>query len=383
MGLSGFPHEKALSALPVEVGSVQWYPSPDSIPSVTDPRFIIYDEPQDTLFWMLDALRDGHLVGVAEGGPDEMLGLVRDVAVSDSLVYYLDGSYSHVRAYTLEGHLVDIIGGPGAGPGEFGMFPKLSVTGTGNNVHVVVGSGQYTVSVFSKSMDGKHVFQTSFRASVELPNGEMCAMDGHVYTTGDSEDHEGVIHKHTLDGKYVSSFGVGSNHPDYMVRERMAEGGSLACNEKHRILLYAQTSAPIATAFTESGEMIWRIRFGDARIVPILLLYNKQGDLVSAMHFPALDVGESEDIEIKGGARGDSFWLVRLEILPKEARNPWAQHFYKVDVLSGRGEYLGIRPVKTRTVARRVRVIDQGYLYTAQHDPYPQLGIHPIPDTTR
>lgn len=371
-----------LPSLPYEIGSLEWYPPPDSIPSVADPRFVIYDEPQDTLFWMVDALRGGHLIGVAEGHPDEMLGMVRDVAVSDSLVYYLDGSYSHVRAYDFEGHLADIMGGPGAGPGEFGLARKVSVMGTGNNVHVVVGSGQHTVSVFSKSLDGSHVFQTSFRASVEFLNGEMCAMQGHVYTTGYSEDHEGVIHRHTLDGEYVSSFGVGSNHSHHMVRELMAEGGSLECNETHRVLLYTQPSAPIATAFTESGDMIWQIRFGDARIAPKLFLYTKKGDLVGTANWPIPVVGESNDIDVTGGARGDSFWLARLELLTK-ARDRWAHHFYKVDVLSGRGEYLGMHPVNADIVGRRVRAIDQEYLYTTQSDPYPQLGIHPIPDTTR
>ncbi len=380
---SDFPHEFSISGTPDVVGSVQWYPPPDSIPSVTDPRFIIYDEPQDTLHWMLDALRGGHMVGVAEGDPDEMLGWTADVAVGDSLVYYLDGSYSHVRAYTFEGHLADIFGGPGAGPGEIGAFPKLAVTGTGNNVHVVVGSVPRSVSVFRKRLDGSHVFQTSFRATVELGSGEMCAMHGHLYTTGDSEGHEGVIHKHTLEGKYVSSFGVGSRHPHVIVRRGMSENGSLECNETHRILLLTLPSAPIATAFTESGDMIWRIRFGDARIGPRLVLYDKQGDLFGFVPSAYVAVGESYDIEIKGGARGDSFWLARRENRPKDVRDRWAHHFYKVDVLSGRGEYLGMRPAKSAFGKRRVWAIDQENLYTTQHDPYPQLGIHPIPDATR
>ncbi len=155
----------------------------------------------------------------------------------------------------------------------------------------------------------------------------------------------------------------------------------MECNEMHRILLFAQPSAPIATAFTESGDMIWRIRFADARIAPKLVLYSKQGHLVSAANWPS-HVGESNDIDITGEARGDSFWLTRREQLTKD-RDRWAGHFYKVDVLSGRGEYLGMRPVNTNIMGRRVRAIDQEYLYTAQSDPYPQLGIHPIPDATR
>ena len=147
-----------------------------------------------------------------------MLGTIRDVAVSDSFVYYADGSYSHVRAYDFEGRLVDILGGPGEGPGEMTWVGKVSVTGSGDSVYVVVGSGQYKVSVFRRRRDGTHEFRNSFLSAVNYFNGDLCAMHGHVYTTGYKEDLNGVIHKHTLEGVHVSSFGARYNHDARIVR---------------------------------------------------------------------------------------------------------------------------------------------------------------------
>ena len=358
-----------------------FHPTPDNIPTVTDPRFIIFDEPQDTLFWMQDALREGHMVGDAEGDPNDMIGQIRDVAVSDSLVYYVDGSFSHVRAYDFEGHLADIIGGPGAGPGEMGYVRKLSVTGTGDDLYVVVGSGRGRVSVFRKNRDGSHEFQNSFSAVASFLNGEMCAMHGHVYTTGYSDDLDGVIHKHTLEGEYVLSIGARYNSPHRIVRHTMAEGGSLECNATHHTLLYTQPSAPIATAFTESGDMIWQVRFSDARMTrrPKVVVEDGNWGIFVA---PPQVVGESWDFEILGGARGESFWLIRREIRSVE-RDRWMNHFYKVNVLSGQGKYLGVRPINSYLTGRIVGAIDQERLYTVQSTPYPQLGIHPIPITTR
>ena len=364
--------------LPYKISHTEFYPPSDSIPLVTDPRLIIHDAPDDTLHWMLHALQGGNLIGVAEGNPNDMFGVIADVAVGGSLVYYADQQSKDVRAYDFEGRLVDIIGGPGQGPAEFGLMSFVAVTGTGGDVHVVVGSGARRVSVFRKSGDGSHEFQTSFNAATRFLNGDMCAMNGHVYTTGYSEDHEGAIHKHTLHGTYVSSFGTVSSHPDRMAKRLMAERGSLECNEPHGVLLYAYPSMPIATAFEESGKELWQVRLADARIVPKLLMFSKEWGLVGAANWPVRE-GGSEDIDVTGEAQGDAFWLVRRELLTKD-RKRWMAHFYRMDVLSGQGEYLGKRPIHTEESKRAVRVIARGHVFTTRSEPYPQLGIHPFSD---
>ena len=363
---------------PHEISGAEYYPPPDSIPSVTDPRLIIYDAPDDTLHWMLNALQEGDMIGVAEGHPNDMFGVIADVAVGDSLVYYADQQSKDVRAYDFKGRLVDIIGGAGQGPAEFGLLNFVAVTGMGSDVHVVVGSGYRRVSVFRKSGDGSHEFQTSFNAIAGFINGAMCAMNGHVYTTGYSEDHEGVIHRHTLDGTYVSSFGANSSHPAWIVKEQMAAGGSLGCNEAHGVLLFAQPSMPIVSAYTESGNGFWEVRLADARIGRKLLLRSKKEGLVGSVVWPA-PVGESEDIDVAGEAQGSAFWLVRRELLTKD-RTHWMHHFYRLDALSGQGEYLGKRPIHTEDSSRFVRVIARGRVFTTQSEPYPQLGIHPFSD---
>ena len=144
---------------------------------------------------------------------------------------------------------------------------------------------------------------------------------------------------------------------------------------------YTQPSAPIATAFTESGDMIWQVRFSDARMTRRPKVVGEDGNWGIFVAPPQV-VGESWDFEILGGARGESFWLIRREIRSVE-RDRWMNHFYKVNVLSGQGEYLGVRPINSYLTGRIVGAIDQERLYTVQSTPYPQLGIHPIPSTTR
>ncbi len=356
------------------------HPTPDNIPAVTDARFIIKDESQGTLDWMLAGLRGGHLVGVEDGSHRDMIGDVRDMAVGDSLLYYVDRSYTHIRAYDFEGHLANIIGGPGGGPGEFSLLRKVTVTGAGSDVHVVAGSAARTVSVFRRTLDGNHEFQTSFHVTAKNLNSDLCAMRGHVYTAGYAEELDGVIHKHTLAGEYVASFGARYNNPHLILRLKMAEGGYMECNETHGVLLYTQPNAPIATAYTETGDMIWRVRFADARIAPKGARYVDAGQ-VGVGSIPPL-VGESGQIVTIGGAHGDSFWLARFERL-NEGRSHSAMHFYKVDVVSGQGQYMGRHRINRELPVRIVRAIDQERVYTVRTTPYPQLGIHSIQDTAR
>ena len=361
-----------------KINHTEFYPPSDSIPLVTDPRLIIHDPPDDTMHGMLSALQGGSLIGVAEGHPNDMVGIIADVAVGGSLVYYADRQSKDVRAYDFEGRLADIVGGPGQGPAEFGLMSFVAVTGTGRDVHVVVGSGVRRVSVFRKSGDGSHELQTSFNAAARFLNGAMCAMNGHVYTTGSSEDHEGVFHRHTPDGTYVSSFGAASSHPAWIVRGRMAEGGSLGCNEAHGVLLFAQRSMPIVAAFEKSGKELWRVRLADARIGSILLMSSQKEGVVGAAWWP-VSVGESEAIDITGEAQGDAFWLVRRELLTSD-RKRWMAHFYRLDVLSGQGAYLGKHPIHTEESGRAVQSIARGRLFTTRSNPNPQLDIHPFSD---
>ena len=360
------------------------HPTPDRVPAVLDPQFIIDDEPQDTLSWVLAALREGDTVGVAEGAPNDMIGSMGDLALSNRYVYYVDRSHSHVRAYNLEGQLADIIGSAGVGPGEFRFPMHVSVIGAGDDVNVVIGDlFASRISVFSKSPEGKHVFRKAIRAVTSFANGDMCAMNGHVYTTGYSDDIDGVIHKHTLDGEHVLSFGARYDHPLRLVRSTMAEAPSIECNETHKVLLYAYPHTPIATAFTESGDVFWQIRFADARIAPMRERINEEGN-VAVMHLPP-ELGESRGLKILGGSRGNTFWLRRDERRSEEWGR-WANHFYSVDVLSGRGDYLGVRPINTtlrKEDRRRIGLISQDRLITGRSTPYPQLGIHPVTHAAR
>lgn len=364
-------------------GDVILHPTPTNIPTVADPRFIIHDEPGDTLGWLSAALREGHTIGVSDELPSKLVGQIWDVAISDDVAYYADRSYNHVLAYDFEGQLVNIIGSTGDGPGEFRFLTYVAVASADDDVHVVVGSGGRKVSVFSKSRNGDHVFRTTFNAVASFLNGDLCAMQGHVYTTGYSEEANGVIHKHTLEGEYISSFGMRYNHPNPFIRKQMAEGGSVECNATHRTLLYVHPYAPIATAFSESGDVSWQISFADARIAP--KRETIESEEISSVGALYPKVGESFGLQIVKGARGDSSWLRRSERQSKE-RDRWADHFYQVNALSGQGEYIGIRPVNLllrEEDKKRVRAIDHERVYTTQTKPYPQLGIYPIPNETR
>ncbi len=363
-------------------GTVVHHPTPDNIPQVTDPRFILRDAPQDTLFWLENALHDGYTIGMKEGPAQDMIGQVRDVVVSDSLIYYLDGSFSQIRAYDFEGRLVDVFGGPGDGPGEFDWPIRIAAVGREENKYVVVASyRRSTLSVFRKASNSDHQLRSSFRAVTSFVNGDMCAMNGHIYTTGYAEDIDGVIHKHTLDGKYVLSFGARYNHSDPFIRNQMAHQITIECNTTHDVLLYLHPRAPIASGFSPSGKRMWRIRFEDARMVPIEETIGSDGLSSVTSLWPRV-VGESTPFSVKGGAHGDSFWLARHERLSEEDHR-YVEHYYRLDASSGTGEYLGIRPRPARMADQEwkvIRTLSRNQIVASWNAPFPQLGIYSLPN---
>ena len=129
--------------------------------------------------------------------------------------------------------------------------------------------------------------------------------------------------------------------------------------------------------------MIWRIKFSDARIALATAHYWKNRPFRVSIGQGVPWIGESRAPDIVGGASGDTFWLTRLELLSEE-RDRWVGHLYKVDVLSGRGEYVGPCPFNhTLQAGRRIKAIAQERLFVSRMTPFPQLGIHRMPSEMR
>lgn len=325
--------------------------------------------------WRLDfGNLQGRTIGFNEGSSSEMIGMVRDLDIDSEAVYYTDYEYHEARVYDLHGTLKAILGKEGVGPGEM-LYPSaVAATATDEGqVLVFVGAGR-RVHVF-RQQDSTYVPASSFLVAASLRRGgDLCVMHGHVYTIGLSDELDGIIHKYTLVGEYVMSFGTAYQSPSDFVRNVLAPRGVLECNKMHRVIGYVHPNIPVLTGYSETGTVLWRVKFGDLKITPEE--EHRVAGRARRLATRAWRPGEARMIQLLAGGT-DTFTVTYLT----DGRTG-RRHFFTVDVVSGLGAYLGgYAPYDGIAFYPTVLAVDSTYVYTVKHNPYPQIGIYRRQDT--
>lgn len=353
---------------------VVFHPTEGNILSATDPRLVLHEDTSDTVSYMGTSTLEGVLIGVEQGEPLEMVGTVTDIDISADGLYYVDYLYGHVRVYDSRGTLKSIVGKRGDGPEEFPSVRNVSVTETKDGPLLVVGASSYKISVFQQEED-TWVLRNSFRTAHSFGHGDLCAMHDHVYTIGYSEEQSGVIHKHTLEGEFVLSFGEPYSDPDPFIRSNLSERGTLSCNETHLTVAYADDLNPTVTGFSDTGAIRWRVELADANIAPTP---QGQDDGRTTIGFPSPGNGNTSSIKFIPGIDPDVF-LVSYYIYGPERIEQ--QHLYSVGAVSGDGVHIGYHPFRIDSASVLVRALDAQRIYTTTYKGYPQIGIYPRPAT--
>ena len=338
---------------------VERHPTPENIPEVTDPRFILHEKP--SLTFLEEDKYERIAIGVAEGEHYEMFGSVADVAaVGDGTFLVLDSEGSEVRIFDFEGTHLGTIGKPGEGPGEFYRPPDyVSVADQGSSV--------FTVGFFSRLIMGfvrENVarFAPEYRFPKGLSGEAGCAMNGHFWFFGYSPGVEGVLHKFTYEGERVASFLEWYKSPRDYISRMMSRHGQIACSEQHGIVALNRVNAPVITGYRENGEMAWQVALADFDPLQYVEYSNpgwgwdrpKKGKAQLRSFF----TDSSGDFYVQYSvAEGDGFQSI-----------PDHGHLFRIEGDSGEGTYLGIGPP--------VRDIDFGGVISASNNPFPHVVIH-------
>ena len=357
---------------------VQLHPTPQNIPEISNPQFILHEPQIDTEPWANFSAMQAKVIGAADGEHLELIGSVWDLVVGPEALYYVDFAYGHVRMYDLTGRLNQVIGKKGEGPGEFPQARHVQVVNHDEGELLIVGASGIQISVF-ESLDSSWVLKHSFHTAHDFLDGNFCAMHGHVYTIGYSEGSNGIIHKYTVEGEHVLSFGLPYQDPSAFVRSIMADQGSLACNSLHRTIAYAHTLKPFVTGFTPMGAVRWRVKLADANIPPVTQERTPEGR--ESVEFSSRVAGETSSIQFVDMRHSRDF-VVSYYTSKTDSLD--IQHLYAVDAESGVGAYMGWLPMSQGDhKLPAVRALDALRVYTHTSDPYPHIGIYPRPDMHR
>ena len=310
-----------------------------------------------------------------EGSTAEMIGDIADVTISREALYYADNEFGEVRIYDQLGSLMGTVGSPGLGPGEFQQLDKLSVTDDGEIL--VVLDQSIRVQVF-RQRDSIYALEHTFRVPDSFYGGDICVMNDHVYTLGVSvsEELDGIIHKYTISGEYVTSFGAIYKTSFELLRRMIAPEGSLGCNEKHGVVGHVNDKIPVLTGYTDDGSLIWQVKFADLNPAKIEEGVNSEGRPSVTRWSPKK--GESMLILLLSYTE-DSFLFTydtisdfnSLTDVPSGTR-----HFFNVDVQTGQGSYLGQNADIDLYEYPILVALDAERAYTMVFSPFPQFGIY-------
>ena len=338
------------------------HPTSDNIPTITDANFILRP-PGDILergtdFYSSLALTDTVIIGVAEGERHEMLGSVADIEVdADGRIFVLDHELGEVLLYSSDGSYLGFFGGQGEGPGELHQPRELALSESGRKA--VVFSLNH-IQVFERQENGQFLYRNSFPYSGTYG----CVMNDHIYVLKYYPSKPGNIQKLTMEGERVASFGYEYQSKSEFVKSTLSGGhsGRLACSERHGVVGMILERIPVLHGYSEDGELLWRVKFEGIKPSPVeetdggrSLTYKapSKGDAYAAYLFVDED-GDGEYFNLTYLVRGDIGKVVPF-------------HYYRVDVRTGRGQYVGHAPA--------LRARHRDFVIQNFNSPYPILRI--------
>jgi len=347
------------SGMQLKLKIVELHPTAENIPEVTDPRFILSEDPNVT--FMGEASHEKITIGVADGEYHEMFGEIVSLALTgNGTVLVVDAANAEVRVFDYDGNLLTTFGGSGAAPGEFRDKPdNISVVDKGRSVFVLGSFGDF-VTAFELQGESAVTPKGNFYTDLIAHNG--CAMNGHFWVYGYNPGSEGVLHKFTYGGERVASFLEYYKSPRQYFAQRFSRNGLIACSEAHGIVALNRLNAPVVTGYREDGEMAWQVKLAD--FDPVQMAEYTQRSW--GWHPPK--PGQSMLQSIFTDPAGDFYVHYLTFGRPQEGRQ-YSGPLFKIDARTGEGTYLGMAPSV-------VRGIDSGYVFSTTNSPFPQVVIH-------
>ncbi len=231
------------------------HPIKDNIPVSLDPRFELRHEMEGVEEWNWNSL-DVSTIGVNEGDHTQMIGFLWDLETDhNGVVYYLDLINEEIRAYDYNGDWIMNVGTPGIGPGELNGPRGLAII---PDLNRIVVNDKLMNHIFERTDSSFKLLSTRHLKHPSI-TGRMCAMNEHFYlvsydVTGSTEN--GLVHKYTLDGEWVASFGEPYEYDSRFVVQSFATDTFLACNAANQTIAVVTNPIPAMTGYSDQGEKI-------------------------------------------------------------------------------------------------------------------------------
>jgi hypothetical protein len=333
-----------------------------TVPSVAAYLAELRENKNNLVLGVLDeplSLQFGSVAG-AEFGFNGTL-VVLDKQAADVRVFPLASVSAETAATS-----VQIVGGPGTGPGEF-QWPTALSLGRDSLAAVFESSGR--VHLFKWRSGGGLEHRTTFQLRMDVEDG--CLLGDRLVVTGLHAEHVGAVHVFSSSGEWIRSFGRFYNTDNPWVSETIHRA-LVMCLEDSNEILVTPLFLPEARKYDALGELLWWTEFDGLK--PVYL-----AELANGM----VQVGTPEDgyhgaIGIAEVA-GEGIALLQIGFSTREGRQSGSDQeilTYALTLETGEGVLVG------REIPR-IRDIDSTATVLSSRLPYPTLRIVRSPSDGR
>lgn len=188
-----------------------------------------------------------------------------------------------------------------------------------------------------------------------------------------SPTETGLIHKYTLEGEWVTSFGHMYDYDDPFVVSEFAYNTSLACNSEYQTIALVTRGIPAMTGYSDQGEKLWQATFPNHRPVTTKEHWkNGRKYLTKTLQDgtstfgPLFSDGEYFYVAYVFAKKASRFFSKQLK--------PSDGHAFRVHAQTGLGVYLGASGPEP---GENLRAMDGEYRFTTTENlGFPQIRIY-------
>lgn len=240
---------------------------------------------------------------------EDLIGIdIEKGVITGNYIYLVDRSSMSVSYITMDGRLVNRIGGRGRGPGE---FLDLSVIVNYRDGVLVLDRSLGRMTALLPVLENE-----THEEKISTPNAlifDVCEVDSTVWAYSLME--EGSLHQLSSDlDQALKSVGIGTDRVDILERARRRDA-KIYCDASNIYIAY-QFQNLIQVYSTNTGELTSEVRLSDIVPVELVLFDGANGTSIAHKYYP----GKLPDTDLNFQDNLKNIFLVRQIVVAQYER---------------------------------------------------------------
>lgn len=199
-------------------------------------------------------------IGTADGEPTQVFSRIVDATVNVvGEILVLDKSLGTVRVFDEGGTFVTEFSGA-----DQSRLASPDAIESASNTDVIVADRSVShqrIKMFARDGASYRLVRT---IPVDLTPEDVCVMGDYLYVRGVEPQKldSPLVHKYSLRGPYVASFGAAYTSHNQIVRVQMSKG-RIACSPDAGVIIAVSERLPFIHGYAPDGKLLWVSKIAD------------------------------------------------------------------------------------------------------------------------